>query len=63
MATRKTLVAANSQQRPELFWLVMGAPSCSILILKFWEFAIVAARVVKTFFASCVVRALSARRF
>lgn len=36
MATRKMLVEAKSQQRPEERWLVMGPPSKGILTLKIW---------------------------
>ena len=36
MATRKTLVEANNQHLPDDRWLVMGAPSKGIFMLKTW---------------------------
>ncbi|PHH85103.1 hypothetical protein CDD83_889 [Cordyceps sp. RAO-2017] len=48
MATRKTLVDANSQHRPLLRWFVTGPPSTAILTLKICWSATSAARVVST---------------
>jgi hypothetical protein len=36
MATRKTLVEAKSQQRPDRRWFVTGAPSNGMRVLKVW---------------------------
>lgn len=47
-ATRNTLVAANSQQRPLLLWLVMGPPSKGMRTLKTCWSAIFVAREVST---------------
>lgn len=63
MATRKTLVAANSQHRPEDRWLVIGAPSKGILMLKFWVSEIVVERWVRIEVAALDERAERARRF
>ena len=63
MAMRKTLVAAKSQHRPEDCWFVMGAPSSSILMLKFCVFAMVAERWVRTALGSFDDKAERASRF
>jgi hypothetical protein len=63
IATRKTLVAANSQHRPEEAWLVTGAPSSAILMLNFWVSEMVADREDKTALAGFELRAARARRF
>jgi hypothetical protein len=41
-----TLVDANNQQRPELFWLVIGPVLKSITVLKTWSVSMNAAREV-----------------
>ncbi len=63
MATRNTFVAANSQQRPDECWFVIGAPSRLILILKFCASAMVAERCIRTLVGSFEVSAESANRF
>lgn len=63
MATRKTLVEANSQHRPDEAWLVTGEPSRGILMLKFWVSAIAAEREESTPSAGFELRAARARRF
>ena len=63
MATRNTLVAANSQQRPEERWFVIGEPSSGILMLKFWVSAIMADRWVRIALGSFELKADRAKRF
>lgn len=63
MATRKTLVEAKSQQRPDEAWLVIGEPSTGILILKFWVSDITAEREESTALAELELSAAKARRF
>jgi hypothetical protein len=61
--TRKTLVDAKSQQRPEERWFVIGWPSRGILMLKIWvsvrRVGWFRRRVVK----GVVARVVIARRF
>ena len=63
MATRKTLVEAKSQQRPEEAWLVIGEPSKGILMLNFWVSEMTADREERTALAEFELRAARARRF
>jgi hypothetical protein len=63
IATRKTLVAAKSQHRPEEAWLVMGDPSRGILMLKVCVSAMAVEREERTEFAAFEVSAASASRF
>ena len=63
IGTRKTLVAANSQHRPEEAWLVMGDPSRGILMLKFCVSAMVIEREERTALAGLELRATRASRF
>lgn len=63
MATRKTLVEAKSQHRPEERWFVIGAPSKGILTLKVCVSASTADGFMRTDVAAFVERAEIARRF
>ena len=56
-------MAAKSQQRPEARWLVMGAPSRGILMLKFWVSKIVVDRWVRIDVGAFDDNAERARRF
>jgi hypothetical protein len=63
MATRKTLVEANNQHLPDDRWLVMGAPSKGIFMLKTWlsvTAALLLVRMAETGFCDS---AEMARRF
>lgn len=57
MATRKTLVEAKSQHRPEDRWFVMGPPSSGIWTLNTCWSAILVARCVRTVFGLAELRA------
>jgi hypothetical protein len=63
MATRKTLVAANSQHRPDDRWLVIGPPSKGILMLKTWLSVTAALLLVRMAETGFCERAEMARRF
>lgn len=63
MATRKTLVEAKSQQRPDERWLVTGAPSKGIERLKIWVSLTAALVFMRTAFALLDCRAFRASLF
>lgn len=63
MATRKTLVEANSQHRPDDRWLVIGAPSKGILMLKIWLSVTAALLLVRMADTGFCDSAEMARRF
>jgi hypothetical protein len=63
IATRNTFVDANSQQRPDEAWLVIGEPSSGIFMLNFCVSEIAADREDRTAFAELELRAARARRF
>lgn len=63
MATRKIFVEANSQQRPEERWLVIGEPSRGILMLKVCVSLMAVEREVMMEDVGFEESAASARRF